>query len=472
MLERRRDVLRRRLGSGHSSDPEKSDYSSDSQPVHKHRITELALELVTPDVSTRSPAPRLPPRYANQNNVMYIPIIQDCVCEFLSPHSAMAVAQTCSSLLRPAVRQLWSSSTVPIQYLLGLLPGTEISERGCFLQLKSPKKHSDMEDPDSDSFNRLNIYAPHIRHLISDTIDVDIIICEEDWHDLLWIVRNEVLLPRLISLTICGDSVLRDLLEILVRPSIKEVHMLSCEFFLLEAVSACSSLESLSLVSASYGSEPVILEQDLPLSLERLTIPAHELHTGLLARLAGMQNLQELDLVGVCDYIFLTDADSYPPGAFTALKSLVVHQSLDLEAEYMWTTPIVTNLTRLELTREFGDPTESDIAYFDIVAGACPNISSLNLAHWSDDGEPDEVSAVAILQLQSLKLNSLELRNLQVVPHLNIIPYTWPLMVTLDLHNHMTPLNNLLEIACQMSRLRRLTPFYFVAYCTMFKSDP
>ncbi|KAG8695574.1 hypothetical protein FRC09_009073, partial [Ceratobasidium sp. 395] len=367
----------------------------------------------------------------------------------------MAVAQTCSSLLGPAVRQLWSNSTVPIQYLLGLLPGAELSERGCFLQLKSPKEHSDVEDSGSDSFNRLDIYAPYIRHLISDTTDVDIIICEEDWDNLLWIVKKKVLLPRLISLTVCDDGILRDLLEILVRPSIKEVHMLGCEFFLLEAISTCSSLESLSLVSASEGSEGVIPEQDLPLSLERLKIPVNGLHEDLLTRLAGMQNLQELELVGVCDYF--PELDSYPPGAFAALKSFVIHFSLDLEPEYMWATPIFTNRTYLKLTRKFGDPIESDITYFNIIASACPNITSLNLVHWSDDGEPDEMSDIAIFQLQPLKLDSLELRNVEVVPYLDMIPNTWPLMVTLDLHDHMATLNNLLEIADQMSRLRRLT---------------
>ncbi|KAF8595514.1 hypothetical protein BDV93DRAFT_548772 [Ceratobasidium sp. AG-I] len=395
-----------------------------------------------------------------------LPEIQTKFIRFLAPADAVALARTSHAFFHSATRQAWGTTNVPIQCLLALLGRVTIGEnRGIRMLLP--------DDFSEAHLGRFDLYAPYVTCLVSNLAR------NATWESkncelLISIARSRILLPSLSCLKVRGEAAayqsgaFAELLAQFIQPSLR-VMRLDCAYLPSEytnsvrkALSVCSRLEFLSLASlynAPHQIESLYLalpEFPILLCIERLNITSKDITPGVLSWLAGLPRLKRL----LIEYRYPTLvweplSLTLPPNSFATLKSLTVTFDSIVNAETIWSSPLVNNLTSVRVMFHFWQPCDPlEIArFFRIMARNSPNLTTFSMVALYEHVPAyfTRLPVETFSPLSSLSLSSFQLGKIQLRPNngdsFEHIAQWWPSLRALDLRYQMITFDDLAVIS-------------------------
>ncbi|QRW10809.1 hypothetical protein RhiLY_09808 [Ceratobasidium sp. AG-Ba] len=398
-------------------------------------------------------------------SALFVPDIRDLVCDLLSPTSAANLAQTSWYFFRSSVRHLWGQNVVPLERLLVLLPGVALDEWfGLKVYPSAPLS--------STYFNRFNLYAPHVKQLLSDfTWDPSSVPLHSlaGWPHIQTLAK----LPRLVSLTISqtggSGTGLSELFQLLISSSLLIVKMSSASWDqgsvrrFVGLVRACPELKSLSVVGSGKHIQE---EQDealessfelvVPRNLETLELSASDLHPQFLTWIGRMPNLRELRLTDS----FEPDLEAFEDDSFVALCELNVEPSTIESAIRVWEIPMVQALTSATIALrvgrdEFWAARMSE--FLDLVRTRSPRLKKLSLVVLEAGNATFPVewlSSINQLALDSLSIQGVPISGVHIFSQ---VARLWPGLISLNVCDTIATIDHLVQVASGLPRLAELS---------------
>ncbi|KAG8703343.1 hypothetical protein FRC08_002926 [Ceratobasidium sp. 394] len=382
-----------------------------------------------------------------------------------------------------AARVLWGTQEILLEYLLALLP-----------------KHFENSSapPSGNGPDRFNIYAPYIKHLTLKCLG------SSNLHPpgsdaIRSYARTHARTLNLVSLSSkhpfscawpslrdsgdCRDALL-DWLEVLISPSLRRLDLADDDvlngpfghnrFYELITASA-QNCPNLSYLSFCYSNAPEMVTRESPTSTIGLykTVPANLVHfrcrdmrlcPELFAWLAGMTKLRQLELQQLWIYdtsraiaLLLRERPAFPEPRYLVLKQLSPNSAL-----YLCQTPLMNNLTELDMhfPQQAVWTRQTVRSFFQQLSQSCWHLIELTLdcsdLPWHHFPFKD-ISLLRALPLQALSVRGRHEDLTDELGFVRDILETWPSLLTLDLGMfiaNLRDLQHILPLCQQLSSFR------------------
>ncbi|KAB5588893.1 hypothetical protein CTheo_7669 [Ceratobasidium theobromae] len=415
------------------------------------------------------------------SHCIILPEILDIVCLYLSRSELACLARTCSFFFNPAIRQLWSSGPVEDKNILNLLPNSLVFHYG----EKENETKFEVNIPTnvpSDYFDRLNIYAPYVRHM-----NVSLAWSHDEeyyhhrhlpgWRTVACHARKHVLLPNLRRVelmerysTTTSSRPCSDWLSILIPPSLRDLDLfrnfvddspgcIERYLDLMDSVfNRCSNhLERLRI----YTIEPSIsqLTAQSPNDPASRTLVPGALVSRALKHVVRMPQLRELQMPELSPHLEIPDL---PKTSTCRLNSLRMSCGSIEPLFRLWQTPIPAHLTQLTLSTIWPSNTTAVTEMHELaslIAAQSPDITKL---HFYFDEIPDTQHLMDVLYpLHKLHLTELIVNGIQLTQppqriSLRKVAEYWPLLEVLEIKHAGTTFNELITVSSYLPRLNCL----------------
>ncbi|KAG8689834.1 hypothetical protein FRC11_000315 [Ceratobasidium sp. 423] len=405
-----------------------------------------------------------------------LPEILDIVCRSLTRGELAHLARSSRFFFHSAARELWSSGPVEDKDILNLLPDS--------LVIKPDEKITRFEVHipavlPPNYFERLNIYAPFIKHMVVSLAwgHGEEYIQQQHlpgWPMVACYAQNHVLLPNLRKvelaeryLTTTSSRACSDWLRVLVPPSLSNLDLFrnfvddspGCIERYLDLIDDILSKTSDHLQRLKiYTVEPSVGQ----LSAASPNDPASQpllpgaLVSRALKHIVRMPRLRKLEIPELSMTVEVPDL---PTSSTCRLESLQIACGAVEPLFHIWRTPVPAHLTHLCLSTNWPGTTSAVSELHELtslIAAVSPHITKLSF-YFADIPDTeyllDILYPLHTLQLTELIFNGVPLTQPVQQISLRTIAEYWPLLEVLEIRHVGTSFNELVTVSSYLPRL-------------------